>query len=106
MVRNYRQGPKWVEGVLTKQIGPLTFLMQVDQGQILKHHVDQLQDIVDSPQSSIDTSPTETTSSMCDDFLYPSPDEDSTNPSTPSEVVLDNTQDCHWFHYRSYRLYL
>ena len=40
MVRNFRNGPKWVSGVVIKREGPVTYLVRVDNGNIWKRHVD------------------------------------------------------------------
>ena len=83
MARNYRQGQKWVQGVLTKQLGPLTYLVQVDQGQMWKRHVDQLRDTAVPPTNSAHPTLTETPTTASDEFLYPTPNETSlTQPST------------------------
>ena len=44
MVRNLRPGDKWVPGVITKQLGPVTFLVETAHGIVWKRHVDHLQD--------------------------------------------------------------
>ena len=42
MARNWRDGPDWVPGVLIEKLGPLTFKVQTQAGQIWKRHVDHL----------------------------------------------------------------
>ena len=42
MVRNYRSGPDWIPGTVTKALGPLTFLVCVENGQVWKRHIDQI----------------------------------------------------------------
>ena len=32
MAKNYRNGPKWLPGVIVEQLGTLTFLVQIDNG--------------------------------------------------------------------------
>ena len=32
MAKNYRNGPKWLPGVIVEQLGTLTFLIQLDNG--------------------------------------------------------------------------
>ena len=44
MVRNLRPGHKWISGVITKQLGPVTFLVKTASGMVWKRHVDHLQD--------------------------------------------------------------
>ena len=43
MVQNFRSGPMWVLGVVTKQLGSLTFLITLRNGQRCKGHMDHLQ---------------------------------------------------------------
>ena len=42
MVRSYRPGPKWIPGTIRKQLGPVTFLVEVSPNAIIKRHMDQL----------------------------------------------------------------
>ena len=42
MVRNFRNGPKWVRGVIIKRKGPVTYLVRVDNGTVWKRHVDHI----------------------------------------------------------------
>ena len=44
MARNKRPGNKWIPGVIRKQLGPLTFLVETNQGILWKRHIDHLQD--------------------------------------------------------------
>ena len=45
LVRNYRGGEKWVEGVITEILGPVTYLVDVSVfGKTVKRHVNQLLD--------------------------------------------------------------
>ena len=41
MVRNYRSGPDWIPGIVTKELGS-TILVCVENGQIWKRHIDQI----------------------------------------------------------------
>ena len=42
-VRNLRPtGPKWIPGMILKQTGPLSFIVQVEHGLVWKRHVDHL----------------------------------------------------------------
>ena len=36
MVRNFRQGPRWIPGTVVKQNGPLTYLVKVRETQVWK----------------------------------------------------------------------
>ena len=42
MARNYRDGPKWIEGVVIERKGPLSYVVQVDHGMLWRRHIDQL----------------------------------------------------------------
>ena len=44
MARNKRPGNKWIPGVIRKQLGPLSFLVETNQGILWKRHIDHLQD--------------------------------------------------------------
>ena len=57
LVRNFRDGPKWVPGTLIARHGPLSFLVQVGEDVHWRRHVDHLLETVDSPH---DASPPET----------------------------------------------
>ena len=63
MVKNFRNGPQWLPGVIVEQLGTLTFLVQLDNGMFWKRHVDQLCCLEDSPRDvSMPESTTEVTS--------------------------------------------
>ena len=42
MARNLRPGAPWVPGVVVERLGPLTYRVQVDSGQLWKRHLDHL----------------------------------------------------------------
>ena len=42
MARNYRDGPKWMVGVVVERKGPLSYVVQVNHGMLWRRHVDQL----------------------------------------------------------------
>ena len=41
-VRNFRGLPIWISGEIVDQLGPLTFRVQFNDGQILKRHIDHV----------------------------------------------------------------
>ena len=49
MARNWRPGPMWVPGVVTERLAPLTYLVQVQSGQLWRCHVDKLRLRSDTP---------------------------------------------------------
>ena len=42
MARNYRDGPKWMVGVVVECKGPLSYVVQVNHGMLWRRHLDQL----------------------------------------------------------------
>jgi len=61
MARNYHQGQPWTSGTITKQDGPLSFTVHVENGQMWKRHVDQLKTLHSStPQSEFPTTDSST----------------------------------------------
>ena len=42
MVRNLRTGPNWVPGIVAEVLGPITYLVDTDEGQCWKRHADQI----------------------------------------------------------------
>ena len=42
MARNFRQGPLWHRGIFSERLGPLTYLVEMDEDRSWKCHVDQL----------------------------------------------------------------
>ena len=79
MVRNKRPGKKWAPGVIKKQLGPLTFLVEVEKGILWKRHIDHLLDNA--------TSHTVTSTSTPVDV-----DQESFTPSVPSDEPEDTLE--------------
>ena len=42
MVRNLRPGPDWIPGVIVEVLGPVTYLIETEEGLRWKRHTDQL----------------------------------------------------------------
>ena len=42
MVMNYRSSDKWIPGTVLKKLGPVTYCIEIDNGKIVKRHIDQL----------------------------------------------------------------
>ena len=47
MVRNLRPGPNWVPGVIVERAGPLSYVIETEDKQIWRRHVDQLKELGD-----------------------------------------------------------
>ena len=45
LVRNHRPGPDWIPGTVVEVLGPVTYLVEMEEvGQRWKRHIDQLKD--------------------------------------------------------------
>jgi len=53
MARNFRQGPLWLPGIIPERLGPLTYLVEMNEDRSWKRHVDQLRVQGDSPQDTL-----------------------------------------------------
>ena len=42
LAKNHGQGPPWIPGKILKQSGAVTFLVELTDGTIIRHHLDQL----------------------------------------------------------------
>jgi hypothetical protein len=51
VAKNFGSGESWIAGVITQQLGPLIYLVDVSRGRIWKRHVDHLKEL-DPPPSS------------------------------------------------------
>ena len=59
MVKNMRPGENWIPGVVLKQLGPVSFLVDVGEGRTWKRHIDHLKicDLTEpTTESTIDNS--------------------------------------------------
>ena len=58
MARNLRPGPNWIPGVIIERAGPLSYMIETEDKQIWRRHVDQqkeLGDIVETDNSADDS---------------------------------------------------
>ena len=44
MAKNFGSGSAWIPRVLIQQIGPLTYVIDVSEGRLWKHHVDHMKE--------------------------------------------------------------
>ena len=63
MVRNLRPGPKWISGIIIRQLAPLTFLIKLETGVHQKRHVDHIRDFSHKPLSTPTSVEADSTSS-------------------------------------------
>ena len=84
MARNLLPGSKWVPGVVIQQLGPLTFLVQVESGATWRRHIDHLQahNGSDAPQPTATHSTIESRDTDTDVFM-PDSSGTATQGSTP-----------------------
>ena len=52
MARHYRDGPKWMEGILECQ-GTLSYVVQVNHGMLWRRHIDQLRNGPSTAQQTV-----------------------------------------------------
>ena len=88
LARNFRAGQRWLPGTITERRGPLSYLVQLQQGILCKRHIDQLLEATDSPASCPDRIPWDEDSEPVPDHepsnLVPLPAPDSESPSSSS----------------------
>ena len=78
--KNFSTGPKWLPGVITAVKGPLSYEVTLDDGHVIRRHVDHLK------SRSPATTPDRTTSAgLPDDWLPDTSPLESTAPSSSSE---------------------
>ena len=58
MVKNMRPGANWIPGVILKQLGPVSFLVDVGEGRTWKRHIDHLK-VRDLPETVAESAPEE-----------------------------------------------
>ena len=45
LVRNHRPGPDWIPGTIIEVLGPVTYIVEIEEGgQHWKRHINQLKD--------------------------------------------------------------
>ena len=86
MVRNLRPGSKWVSGCITRQLGPVTYLIATKAGQIWKRHIDHIRDNSFVPTPA-DIELQEHTETDSDNFLPSLPIETSITEDTLKETT-------------------
>ena len=77
MARNFREGDKWMMGKIVDKLGPVSYLVQCEDGSMWRCHVDHIQDISVSPEPTNAETPINSNSPVLDDtssdaFLYDS----------------------------------
>ena len=57
LVRNLRDGPRWLPATVIERRGPLSYLVQIPSGAVWRRHVDHLLESNDSPQEEVTATP-------------------------------------------------
>ena len=78
MAKNMRPGENWIPGVILKQLGPVSFLVDVGEGRTWKRHIDHLK-VRDLPEPVAESAPEEDNIVDVDpmvepDLIDPAPD--------------------------------
>ena len=66
IVRNYREGDKWVHGTVREKLGPLLYEVETRDRGRWKRHVDQCRDNVNTPKHAETTDESAERASVCD----------------------------------------
>lgn len=92
MVRNYQGSDKWIPSIVRAKLGPVTYNVEVSQGDVLKRHTDQLRQKTDHPQDTTDTEMTDSCI-VQDNYKYPELP-DKLTPEQPSEATGRRYPEC------------
>ena len=46
MAHNFHEGDKWMMGKIVDKLGPVSYLVQCDDGSMWRCHIDHIQDIL------------------------------------------------------------
>ena len=87
MALNMREGPKWRPGVVVEQLGPLTYLVEVQEGLKWKRHSDHL---CDGSGVQPELLTTDLNDEILDDTHYPP---QSNSVSTSNGSSMDHSPD-------------
>ena len=90
MVRNERPGMLWIPGEVQKQLGPVTYQVRTDSGQVWKRHIDHLRGLRNGSHSSQGHSELEDVEES--DYVHINP-RDALNEPTSSPTPVVDTPD-------------
>ena len=90
-VQNFPMGDSWIPAQIVKQAGPLSFIVKLENGRMVKRHQDHIRSrLVESQNSSSDVTGLDRDSDL--DFFPPSYGSHSADPP-PSRVVARSTSE-------------
>ena len=86
MARDFRSQDKWLPGVIHSQSGPVSYDVELENGKIVKRHIDHLQDrsVLTKPSTPVDSQPEDFTQGFESFHDSPSVTSPSTSESNPS----------------------
>ena len=87
LVRNLREGPKWVRGTIAEQTGPVSYRVQVSD-QIWRRHTDQILDCSETRSTETETPVPDMVCSQ----VPSSVDTEHVPPPLNGSVPLSNTE--------------
>lgn len=81
MARNYRSGPDWIPATVVSKLGPLSYLLETEDKQLWRRHIDQVKSRANSP-----VSPSPTVPEAVPDSVWEAPASGPTDPEPESET--------------------
>ena len=84
-VRNHQGNPVWIEGIVAEITGPLSYKIKLNDGSVIRRHVDHIRICHSQPQQDCSTE------TIDDSFMFPSPKTNTscpTNDTPPQQPVL------------------
>ncbi len=71
MIRNFLSKLKWMPGTIKGQQGPVSYEIELDDGRIMKRHVDHIQPRFPATKPNEDTQPQDPSPEIISEFEYP-----------------------------------
>ena len=81
---NFCSGPQWIPGVINDIVGPLTYLVMLEDGRVIRRHIDHL-----LQRENTDTSPP-----LDDDLVIPNDTDDTSHTPPAASRDTDNSTEC------------
>ena len=94
-IRNFRDAPRWLQGVVVDRVGPLSYLVRLPDGNLWRRHIDHLRDsheVMQSPRHGDDQPHPSDSESVAAEGLQPIPvKEASDTMESRGSIVEQNT---------------
>ena len=100
-VRNMREGPRWVDGVITGIQGPVSYLVRVASGAVWRRHVDHNRDGKVRPPATSAGDPKADPPDLEDSLLLPERLSSSSTNDTSQAIELSGPPGFQGHHYPS-----